>query len=1576
MAIKEFQFGPDNYLEDGYFDGDYTDPGRGRFLVQCDIDKIYGGVVLTGEYFEDNYIDGTYFHDNSIRFSLSADFDIIVLAESSLESYMADDYFEDEYIGTRGGRATLSATAERTRTADATISATATITDTSTRVRIADSTISASASTSCVISHIEGADLIALAEAQMAAQAVSIRDSEAQPFSSFTASSYVIRIKGLTFSEGADFGLTSDVNKNAVFSTNVEAAFSISASLSKIRKAEANITSTATATAQPEVYQLRARTAVSPTTNTGGNFTTASIDTTVKKFGLGSAGFTKGTRIYPIGNENSHSASKKITVNGSTFVIVHPGYTWTSTNGTTWTRSTNDLTEHLQEVRKTGSYFVGISNETTDRVWYSTNGTTWSYNDSLASVNNLYADSRRGITYINGAYYVFDTAILGSNGRLTWAFTTNFSSWSENGGFNLNNNIETPNIQSFYYNESNGEFYMSVSPRFGYAPIILKATPSSALTNIATSNNTNLIWAFAVSGTTIVALEDIGSGNVRLKYSTNSGSSWTTGATYNRGNPDVRYLDGDFYFSVADGVYKGYTSPTKVGVDLDNAVATASAIVSLSEIKEGFVHSTANNGSSFTYTNLPNTQNVPGKLEYDVTSTLEPFGTFDVWFRLQSRDTFLPQFIVRWIDDDYYVTIERDLFGKLFIRYNNGRYEETAYANRFDVAVDTWHHLRITRSGSTSSFYLNGSRQWTTTAITWPTTPFDLVGDGSNFDELYVTTDVLTSPSETSYSVPTQPYNSSSLLVHFDTDFSSSTEATFDVEADFEAFGSSSVTADPNTKIVDASLTTTASLSVTANVLAPVGADFTVTASLAADNTRLKTFESSKDSEFTLTADAQAVITITDVLLSDFAITLTAVAQRVGDIDLFPEFTAAIDGNAVRGAESTMQGFAATTGTINDLVKEGAATPSAQFTQTTNGGKLIEATANITDALAFNVTATKFKGFALLTLPGTASLTATANYIANHSATASTAFSVTAQAQNNEHADWSEYTNIFSTGFNFSVQTRFFSNDPNDSYDRLVDMGLTGDVSKLTEYGVPNRNVVSHTYTNAQGDDYHFLGVTYLERVSTGVYRITQYSFNAESADSVTDALSTNTWRTTAITSPSGGGNPTFSYNGSSLLAYQGTGYIPESGTYNIPIVGDPARVVFPVNTSNLPADTSTEQNYSYTKTGTNYGLPTPIVMSASGHAQFTLAAQALQVFIGDATISTTATLGATANITRSTTSTLNSTATVTCEFTEIDSFEADFTATATLGVDVTRIQPLQAVLDTASTISLTPTKIVSVEVDAASLYLEEFYFDGAYVRTRGAEFRVIATARRNRLFDGTLSAQFTQTTDGARIRIAETDFDSIATTLVAVGINATGTITAESRFTLTATVNAQTETTALLDATATLTAQTGPLRGFEADFTATATLEADATRIQPTGFDVTATATLLAQTEQSVTRNTSSSQSSTATLGADATRIQQGSSALTSTATLSAAYDVFVIAESTLEAQATVLAITGRTRSAEAQLEGFSATVTAGRVITIDEFTTLLVPQETRVLKILPESRVLQVEQETRINIIKGQQL
>jgi len=113
MAIKEFVIGPQNYFEEGYFSGDYTEPNVSRAFLECDIDLVKGGRFITGEYYLGDYIDGTYYHNNSIQSFLTADAMVVQEASVGLGSYFVEGYYQTGYYEQRGSQFSLTAELEK-----------------------------------------------------------------------------------------------------------------------------------------------------------------------------------------------------------------------------------------------------------------------------------------------------------------------------------------------------------------------------------------------------------------------------------------------------------------------------------------------------------------------------------------------------------------------------------------------------------------------------------------------------------------------------------------------------------------------------------------------------------------------------------------------------------------------------------------------------------------------------------------------------------------------------------------------------------------------------------------------------------------------------------------------------------------------------------------------------------------------------------------------------------------------------------------------------------------------------------------------------------------------------------------------------------------------------------------------------------------------------------------------------------------------------------------------------------------------------------------------------------------------
>lgn len=247
MAIKEFIIGPQNYFEEGYFDGDYTLPNVSKFYLQCDIDNIKGGRVVTGEYFLDNYIDGTYWHNNSIKFELLADAMIVQEATVSLQDYYVEGYYEPGYYKTQGSNFTL--TAELTRTGEdvfATGAWTTSATMDITAVKIVDavSSMAVEFTVTAYGARDRDIDLFAFSEAAIAVQVEVIRDLNISATAVFSIATDGRRFRDIAAAETSLFSFDVVNSRSRAFTIETQAAFSLASSYTNYRPFAADITST------------------------------------------------------------------------------------------------------------------------------------------------------------------------------------------------------------------------------------------------------------------------------------------------------------------------------------------------------------------------------------------------------------------------------------------------------------------------------------------------------------------------------------------------------------------------------------------------------------------------------------------------------------------------------------------------------------------------------------------------------------------------------------------------------------------------------------------------------------------------------------------------------------------------------------------------------------------------------------------------------------------------------------------------------------------------------------------------------------------------------------------------------------------------------------------------------------------------------------------------------------------------------------------------------------------------------------------------------------------------------------
>jgi hypothetical protein len=252
VAIKEFIIGPQNYWEEGYFSGDYTHPNVSKSFLECDIENIKGGRVVTGEYYLDNYIDGTYYHNNSMSFAMAVDAMIVQEATVGLQGYYSEGYYANGYYESRGSQFFLTAELE---SVGQTVEAEAVFSTQFSQVTLAGKSVeiilalSSEFTQTTVGSRSKDIDLFAFSEAAIAIQVNIIRDNNASLTAVFDIATDGRRFRDVAAAEDSQFDFDAIIERSRAFNIETQAAFSISADNDKIKDAESSIQSTASLTA-------------------------------------------------------------------------------------------------------------------------------------------------------------------------------------------------------------------------------------------------------------------------------------------------------------------------------------------------------------------------------------------------------------------------------------------------------------------------------------------------------------------------------------------------------------------------------------------------------------------------------------------------------------------------------------------------------------------------------------------------------------------------------------------------------------------------------------------------------------------------------------------------------------------------------------------------------------------------------------------------------------------------------------------------------------------------------------------------------------------------------------------------------------------------------------------------------------------------------------------------------------------------------------------------------------------------------------------------------------------------------
>ena len=924
---------------------------------------------------------------------------------------MADLYYiEEDYYNPSLGYFVYTADAA------AAIASSATMSVSGDKVVEAAATMSATFTQSASITHIEGVDLFAFSDAALLAAVSRIRDSNISVSAVFSAAIDVSRIVQVNADESAQFSFTTTVIRSRESASSLSAAFSLtgdstriqsavaslavssslSATISHIEGADLTAFANATLTANTNVLRsavstqsatatitaslsgtinggaaFSATTALSASvrvnirtttvTEVGGSgYVNATIDTSIKKWGAGSLKWTfPSAEQYPTSN---------IVWTGSAFKAFSDGYTWTSSNGTDWTRATNDLTGYsFYDITYANSNFV-VWDSANNRYKSSSNGTTWT-NTTLTS--SVWVGSGltgpREVYYISGNYYAFGTAVIGSTVTLiSYRSTSLTGSWaradisgliSGAGGGHSVNDIKlvgsTAYITSTYY-ASFSSVYSRAIQFTGTASggwQILSANTGHLFAQKSSWDGSNDYLAHVID-----IDEDPSSASYGYLYYKNA--STTGNYSFNHIVYDISYANGVWFISTANGLYKTSsvnTAPTLIDPKLPPYIGDVqyqtSKYIALSSTYTGYVQ-TSTDAITWTYADI-DPQIVPGSLSYSRgdNSDIGTFKTLDFWY--YNTDSSTGSKFAFTLSATRYISFGTASTNYLEIQNVSGASSSNLSITETAILpLNTWTHIRLSVDGSNASLYVGGTRKATTGSwLGGVTAPLKIGGATSpapvqyaaQFDEIFITDQLITAPSTTTFSVPTQAWNNSStdvdLLLHFNTDF-----------ADDTAFF-----VDPSANIT-ATATLTASLTGTKTFATAMASQSALTVVIG------------KVNEIVLTAFADAALTTQISKFTGFAssqsaaFSVSAVNARTRDAasTQSSEFTQALTFDRFRTGSSTIASeFAQSTTAVKTTSV--VSTASSEFTQSTAVIKTAEATLSLTSAFTpvINVLATK-----------------------------------------------------------------------------------------------------------------------------------------------------------------------------------------------------------------------------------------------------------------------------------------------------------------------------------------------------------------------------------------------------------------------------------------------------------------------------------------------------------------------------------------------------------------------------------------------------------------------------------------
>jgi hypothetical protein len=1356
---------------------------------------------------------------------------------------------------------------------------------------------------------------------------------------------------------------TSVFTQAALASKLVEAAstptsaFAQTVAVSRTRPGSASFSSACTLSAQG----IRPSRIITSSAFVGDAYSELEITNEQAKFGGKSLKIPATTAVSPSGN------GEQLFWTGSAFKVIQTGTTWTSTDGLTWTTASNNLSlfpdpsslvfQNNQFLIKSGST-IAYANST---------GTSFS-TTTLADTG--FIDYYDRIDFFNGFYYVphrrFTTPSTNDVIGFYRSASLTSPSWSEvnivamneliGGGVQINtiaSSGSTLAMQIKAGDNSNYSIYRSTNGTT-WSNAVPPTTDSVELTfanNLWVLNTATAIWTSSDLITwTSQSISITGLIN-KIYYLNNKWIVVTTYALYSGSALNslsaviVKDFNESFEFFPAFGDSK------YIVLSNDEVLYSTDAVTWSADALEGVT-------------------GLAGYIEYTGSSDINSFNSIDFWVYNDNTNGNFTRIFTRASGlSNFRIILNSNTLQVFVTDGTNGRSISTG-----NILPLGWSHIRFVQDGANASLYSGGTRRATsTTWLSFSTDTFYIGGVSATkplyIDEFLISDSILTPTSTTSYTVPTVPWTNSSTvdaLFHYDTSFD-------DDAATTDRFGAAVLS--------------------TAFTVAATGTEIvSLSAALASSASQSATAEIVKDVSASL-ASQGFVVTVAGYLQDDVA-------------DLSASFTATINGSATLVADTSVSAES-TLSALAGRVQSADASVSAQFDVTAQGDRARLAQSTLASEFAQSTDAVK-------TASAAVSVTESATVNAQGNLVAETISSISAQTQAVIDGSYTAngQSDFEATGFVISVvaktglgavdmQSQFaLSCDTEVVYEQSASLAVTATLTSATDKIIEFSTIetilgVTNNSAN-QSPTGPFLKLTQSESTTNvGCFYVSAYLKDALGYifDSYPNASEFSTGSNLRI--ETAGGIPSFYYNGENgYVAWQLSNEDIRSSIVgfhhyylrvNIAETTNQLKYRLFFDGVEIPQSTVSGTDIVMRVSGTynlmmDTGFQNPYwraSVSNSGYGDIGggYGPAGMAQFVFDYKTSYT---------------------TATFPVTDIEKV-FPYQDLGTAGTDTGLAAPIQYInLENYTDLSNRGTlggtyawKQLSL-VSGQNYNLNDFSATSSnnlvgFTNNIIAISSLTATGQSVQVISANISAQAALAATVAKTISAQASLDSAVAVTADVLVTRTFSLALDSNFALSATAASTQDYTANFTVTSTLTADGIVESGAIADFSTSATLSANAGLLAEGTVSINSNSTLSANADkikdvlmtvdsacavQATAIKTAVAEgtlANTATLTADVDKIVLGGINLLSAFAVAVSGNKFTGVVSSQQAQFTLTTAASKLVGISANFTAFYSQLTVGRVISLDPYTTYVIPQETRAYKIHRETRLFTVESESR---------